>query len=662
MKKAIAVFLSAALILPVFGCTKENTNTTSSEVTSMQETEKKEVVLRFAAMSDIHLNGSSTQTQYKRLEQALDFMYTYSSEQEYKNFDALLVGGDMTDNGYENQLQAFADVISNKLQESTQKVFVMGNHEYYNNIAPEASQQLWEDTVGVTRNTHTTINGYHFIGVSLANESDYSYITAWLDEELAKAAAEDPNKPIFVVQHFHITDTVYGSDLWGTTQLTAVLNKYPQVVDFSGHSHYPVNDPRSIDQDKFTSLGCGTLSYFELESGMVYGTIPPNASNAAQFYVVEVYSDSSIAFKPYDLITKQFFPTEYSIDNPSDTNNFIYTDARYETADCPVFAEGTTLEISNISDNGCKLTFAQATDGENLHSYRFDFYTTSDNSKKLTFKIWSEFYFLETPKNITYSTIGLSSGTEYKVAVTAIDSYGKESVTPLETTFTTTGEAPAPFDPNAAIPEADILDITFDTAGAKDEGSLSKTVENMNTKIEADSTLNGNYVAKFTGNNDFLRIKFTGAEYAQYTAKISLAAKIKINEFPETYSDAFANMQSGGYGFEVNGATKQIEFWICLDGEYKTVCSDINANEYYSLAGTYDGTTVKLYINGALAASVAASGVVTYPTEEAAHAFCIGSDVSYDGSGEAFFNGNVAYAKAYSIVLTDEQIFNLNNQ
>jgi len=619
-------------------------------------TESKHIVVRFAAMSDIHLNGLSTQTEYKRFEQALDFMNSYSESQDYKNFDALVVAGDMTNYGYQKELQAFATVVDNKLSDSTEKVFVMGNHEY-NGYSSAYAQSLWESTLGVSKNTHKKINGFHFIGVSLGNTTDYTYITSWLDEELAKAASDAPDKPIFVIQHKQITGTVYGSETRGTTQLTSILNKYPQIVDFSGHSHFPINDPRSINQDIFTTLVCGSLSYIKLERGMIYGTIPPKASNAAQFFVVEVYSDGSVVFKPYDLITRQFFPTEYSIENPTKPGSFKYIDARYELADIPVFPQGTTLDISNITETGCKLSFGHATDGENVHSYRYDFYLKSDGTKKVTFKTWSEFYFLNRPDTMTYTTNLLTPGTDYRVTVTAIDSFGKESVVPIEATFKTTGVSPV-YD--SKVPDANVLDIVFGLDGAKDEGILSKTVENFNTKIEADSTFGGVYVAKFTGYNDYLRIKFTGEDYVKYNQTITIASKIMINEFPESYSDAFSNMESGGYGFEINGRTRQIEFWIEIGGSYRILAVDAVIGEYYSLVGTYDGSFVKLYVNGALAGTEKATGLITYPSATSAYAFCIGSDINKYGEGDAFFNGNVAYAKVFDNALTADQAVNLS--
>ena len=59
---------------------------------------------------------------------------------------------------------------------------------------------------------------------------------------------------------------MYGSTTcWGVKELTDILEKYPQVVDFAGHSHFPMNDPRSIWQGDYTALNTGTLSYYEMD-------------------------------------------------------------------------------------------------------------------------------------------------------------------------------------------------------------------------------------------------------------------------------------------------------------------------------------------------------------------------------------------------------------
>ncbi|MCQ2461930.1 MAG: metallophosphoesterase [Clostridia bacterium] len=77
---------------------------------------------------------------------------------------------------------------------------------------------------------------------------------------------DSPEKPVFVLQHEHIRDTVYGSytlDGRGEIYFTDIIKKYPNVFHISGHSHYPASDPRVLRQGDFTALNVGGLSYYE---------------------------------------------------------------------------------------------------------------------------------------------------------------------------------------------------------------------------------------------------------------------------------------------------------------------------------------------------------------------------------------------------------------
>ncbi len=102
------------------------------------------------------------------------------------------------------------------------------------------------------------------------------------------------------MQHMAISNTVVGSENWGVANLTDTLSKYPQVIDFSGHSHFPMKDPRSIYQGAFTALGDGTMFYYELginglqATGFYpidefgdYSRSAANSISGAEFYIVE---------------------------------------------------------------------------------------------------------------------------------------------------------------------------------------------------------------------------------------------------------------------------------------------------------------------------------------------------------------------------------------
>jgi hypothetical protein len=125
------------------------------------------------------------------------------------------------------------------------------------------------------------VNGYHIITLLPVTYTDVTYTQAtkdWLDRTLAEITSENPNAYVIVLTHPMIYDTVYGStlgreqgstlkDMWVTSDLTDILSKYNQVITFGGHLHFPLNDPRSIMQTAFTSVGCGSVSYMAIEDG-----------------------------------------------------------------------------------------------------------------------------------------------------------------------------------------------------------------------------------------------------------------------------------------------------------------------------------------------------------------------------------------------------------
>ena len=376
-------------------------------------------VLRFLVVSDVHY-GDEREAEYERMEKALKTAYELSGKEEYPNLDALYVVGDFSKNGTEKQMCAFKNTLDEHLREGTEAVVSLASHEFMHDGEEKALENFGR-IFGMEPDTHKVINGYHFISVTSTKGCHFDEAKqAWAAAELKKAAADDPRKPIFFFQHPHIMGTVYGSANWGEDELTAILMNYPQVIDFSGHSHAPINDPRSIHQKHFTCLGTGTLSYFELdEFDKVYGTVPPNEGNAAQMLIVEADADMRVRIYPYDLITSNFFPFTWKIDSSWDVESYLYTDARYKTTEAPYFEENAKAVISDVKEDGFTVTFDQArTDKE----YVDDYNVIVKNSDGVTVKnstVWSEYYFYNMPDTITVAFDGLKKGVEYQVFIYA---------------------------------------------------------------------------------------------------------------------------------------------------------------------------------------------------------------------------------------------------
>ena len=71
-------------------------------------------------------------------------------------------------------------------------------------------------------------------------------------------------------------------------------------------------------------------------------------------------------------------------------------------------------------------------------------------------------------------------------------------------------------------------------------------------------------------------------------------------------------------------------------------------NTWYHVAYTYDGSNLRLYVNGTEVKSVAASGSLKVNTRPVS--------IGADGSSQKFFNGTIDQARIYNSALTAEQI------
>lgn len=388
-------------------------------------------VLRFMVVSDVHYRDEHS-VERDRMELAIKTAYRLSEAEEYSRLDALYVVGDFATSGSRPQMLAFKDTLDRNLKEETVAVLSMASHEFHGEGEAAALEKFGE-IYAQEPDTHRVINGYHFISVTCTNGCHFDDAKrAWVAAELRKAAADDPRRPVFFFQHPHIMGTVYGSANWGEDELTDILMNYPQIIDFSGHSHAPINDPRSIHQRHFTCLGTGTLSYFELDEFDKYcSTIPPEKERAAQMLIVEADAGMRVRIYPYDLITENFFPMTWKIDSAWDPKSYLYTDARYKTTVAPYFEADAKAVISDIKADGFKVTFDQAkTEDVYVDDYNV-IVKTSDGVIVRNTTLWSEYYFYEMPETLSVEFKELSQNETYYVEIYAGSFWKTVSEKPL---------------------------------------------------------------------------------------------------------------------------------------------------------------------------------------------------------------------------------------
>lgn len=390
-------------------------------------------VVRFVVCSDIHLNGDETQQAAIRFANLFTDMYEYAEGCEYKNLDAIVVAGDFTGGGAEKEYQIYNKIINENKKEGTQILTVLGNHEFidYRDVDASVGYDVYRKYVNEDVDTDIVINGYHFIGVSYDDNGEtFSGKTKWLDERLAKATEEDPDKPIFVYQHPHPALTVYGSVNWGDVDTRAVLSKYPQVVNFSGHSHYAASDPRSVWQGEFTAVGCGSLSAFMGNLNYIEGDkdAPGNSGGA---WIVECDANGNVSMKLYDIENRIFFSNiDYYFTDLSDVSKRTHSWEKQESLDtAPEFPEDATVTSYTNENSDTVITFPEAKGYYYAENYKI---TVTKKLKTVYEQTVISEYVRATDDDVSVNLGQLEAG-EYKVKIVAYSPYAKKGETIKQT-------------------------------------------------------------------------------------------------------------------------------------------------------------------------------------------------------------------------------------
>jgi len=387
-----------------------------------------EPVVRFAVCSDVHLNGEEDQPEAARFAKLIQFMNEYSAKQEYKNFDALVLVGDVATTGYPKEYEMAKKIINANLKEGTKLLTCCGNHEYiaYRDVDASEGTRVFEEEMEREDCEHAVINGYHFI-ISSYDEDGKSFTdkASWINKEVKKAVDDTGDKPVFVFQHPAPFATIYGSINWGDPTIPLVFNLYPQVIDFSGHSHYPINDPRSIWQGTYTALGCGTLSYYETELDYIAGNFPYDTEQAAQFYIVEADAEGNVNIMPYDLITDQFFGNNYYLTDLADRNfDYSYLKMKYRD-NKPVFANDTKVDTYVNEKGETILTFTGADDNFITESYKVS--VTKGIVPVFSDNFSGKYMYLFEEDKYDVNLGVLESGKTYNAQIVALNAYAEAS-------------------------------------------------------------------------------------------------------------------------------------------------------------------------------------------------------------------------------------------
>lgn len=438
--------------------------------------DESKIALSLAAISDVHIEGSSD-AYANKFTSALNQLKVKAAESDANGIDGVMVVGDLIQRAEITMAQNFKALYEDVFKPTeVPMIYTIGNHDmnpkYDWTPSTVAQSVAMANTFGdeyfktdidnTMRNNyearHCVIGGYHILAVTPNGDQPITYspnVITWLDQQLDAITKTDPNRYVIVLTHPMIYNTIYGSLLgedggvwtstlpnyWATRVLTGVLEKYPQVVSFHGHLHFPINDPRSLWQGKWTALGCGSTRYMAIEPAGWEGisstpTVMNDANNFSQGYLVQFDVNGNMRIVKMDFFNNGTIGEPYVMQYPdaAGANLAKYNNVTRKAANqAPTMS---TIEAKDVKDtDAASVTFAAGKDDEFVHHYIVTL--SKAGNVVATKKILADFYLhpntSEMKSSWTYGFGALESG-QYTVSVVAVDSWDAESA-PVTATF-----------------------------------------------------------------------------------------------------------------------------------------------------------------------------------------------------------------------------------
>ena len=317
----------------------------------------------FGVLSDVHLNKAGD-------EDTLIKAFAYFRD---NGADGVLIAGDIADRGFIEQMERCADCWWRTFPDGkapdgrhVEQLFIYGNHDIDGWKWHKKDDWILAHGIGPADNRVKTwerlfkepyrpiwakkVKGYTFVGAHWGSEKD---LDAFLQANAEKLGLRS-GRPFFYTQHAHPGNTVQGPWAWGNDGGTATraLEKFPNAVAFSGHSHYSLTDERSIWQGQFTSIGTSSLRYIfsqywrdngENHSGIVKQMKMLPESNGRQGMLVRVYDDR-IVLARREFLYGESLGADWVV--PLDGSRPFAFDIRAREKIAPAFAPDAKVTVS----------------------------------------------------------------------------------------------------------------------------------------------------------------------------------------------------------------------------------------------------------------------------------------------------------------------------
>ena len=579
-----------------------------------------DVIVRFAVGSDIHIGQGDSVAKLKN---------AYAAMKKIGGVDAFIAAGDLTEGGTVDELATYQSIVAENSEKLTVEVdsfngkgagagaavgttiSMLGNHECYNpNIENDFREQVGQETEMV----YWLAGKVPLIKASLAIDGTSSSFVSkhdFIEKAVKEVVATGYKGHIFLVSHIALENTVFGDYQEGdrySPETRKILEKYPQLVHITGHSHATPMNPGVIDQSAgFTSIVTGTVGkYYRQSEDTLYGS---------SMTVFDVKRDGTTELYRVDLTNGELIygNERWILDSAQKPEDFIYfndpaaaknPNAYALKGSSPIYGEGVTVTAKDRGDfDSIDVTFTAnakpASDKNYDYVESYNIYVSPVNGgETLTVNAYND-PSIPFGADRTVTVYGLEYDTDYRVSVTAEGPFGKASA-PVEAKGTVN------------VGRNDSIDTSLKTMYRVDysygdvtdfKGHAGKFA--APTTLVTDETI-GKMVASFGGVNvvsydfdpkdiDSIRHAFTLETYFKITDTEPYQQILSIK-------DAYVSL-----GVEDGVLSAFAELAGGVDSH--SVChTSIEENEWIHVIFTYDNKKARLYVNGELTGEERYSG------------------------------------------------------
>lgn len=379
-------------------------------------------IFKAGLVSDTHVTPRATSCQW--VQKAWELF-------KKQQVDLVINCGDIADHYYPQGYRHYRNVINKLYPDKSKKpleIYAYANHDRID------MKDLWEAFAGVKKYlevphdpySYQVIKGYPFVIVP----QFIDYVR--YEKMLKQAIKEHPGKPVFVVDHIPPYRTTFNTVTWGNRPRRELLNKYPQVIHLSGHTHNSLYNELCIWQGEFTAVNAGSLYYW---GGALTASAPESGKRATEVLIMEVFK-KKILFRRYSLLDGSEYRPEapWCVPLPFDPKTAPYTPAkRFANSKAPSFPANAKLLLTpdKVPFSTGTLSFAPAAPDVFIYNISLEKENSKKQFEKFTEKeIFSNFHRPVSERQEVLTTLLSSayfdSGARYRICVTPINFYGKK--------------------------------------------------------------------------------------------------------------------------------------------------------------------------------------------------------------------------------------------